>query len=64
MKKVKVIILCLIFLLTGCNKNNKVVDPTINLTFIDSYSNELITPNKELCNRNELIYALDYDSIH
>lgn len=60
MKKVKVIILCLIFLLTGCNKNNQVVDPTINLTFIDSYSNELITPNKALCNRNELIYALDY----
>ena len=61
MKKVKVIILCLIFLLTGCNnKNNQVVDPTINLTFIDSYSNELTTPNKTLSNRNELIYALDY----
>lgn len=61
MKKVKVIILCLIFLLTGCNnKNNQVVDPTTNLTFIDSYSNELITPNKTLCSRNELIYALDY----
>lgn len=64
MKKLKVIILCFITLLTSCSNSNSGNKPSINpienLNFIDNYSNELITPNKTLCNRNELIYALDY----
>lgn len=58
MKKTKLFILSIV-LLTGCN-NKTPPKPPNNLNFIDSYKNELKTPEKVISNRKELIYALDY----
>lgn len=59
MKRIKLLLLSLIILLTGCNSK-----PSINklngLNFIDEYVNELPTPNKTITNLNDFIYALDY----
>ena len=58
MKKTRLFILSIV-LLTGCN-NKTPPKPPNNLNFIDSYKNELKTPEKVISNRKELIYALDY----
>lgn len=59
MKRIKLFILFLV-LLTGCTNKTSPPKELENLIFIDTYKNELKTPNKTLSNRDELIYALDY----